>query len=87
MSRLTAWLNRRAVRRATRIDDRWSAADQLWAQGRFAEYADELAAIAEAEAAELLAALAQWEGRDGVRQRTFRARMDAAYQGEELPYD
>ncbi|GAB3160524.1 hypothetical protein GCM10027290_66670 [Micromonospora sonneratiae] len=123
MNPLTRWLNRRAVRRATRFDDRWMAAEQLWAEGRFVEYADELAVIAqgylseprvvdgpgsaisarmrrcealvragqpslaETEAARLVAELVDLEGPDGPRQRRLRARMDAAYRGEELAHD
>jgi hypothetical protein len=43
--------------------------------------------LAEAEAKTLVAELVAVDGPDGPRQRTLRRRMDAAYHGEELPYD
>ncbi|GAB3813933.1 hypothetical protein [Micromonospora zhanjiangensis] len=120
---LARWRNRRAVRRVNAIDDRFLAAEPLWREGRFAEYAEVLAGLArdyagerrvigaldsvfaarirrcealvragrpglaETEARTIVADLVDLEGPDGPLRRRLRARMDAAYQGEELPYD
>ncbi|WP_141579815.1 hypothetical protein [Actinomadura sp. WMMA1423] len=43
--------------------------------------------LAEAEARDIAANLAVLEGPDGPQQRKLRRRMDAAYDGEELPHD
>jgi hypothetical protein len=120
---ISRWLNRRAVARVNAIDDRYLAAEPLWKEGKFAEYADVLdglvkdyaretrvinllgsvldtrrrrcealvrsgqPGLAEAEAKELVADLVAYEGPDGPKQRTLRWRMDAAYRGEDPPYN